>query len=32
MDDAAVTETSFPDRRGWKADNNGSALCLIATT
>ena len=32
MEDAVVIETSLPDRRGWKADNNGSALCLMAST
>lgn len=30
--DGAVTDTSFPDRRGRKAESRGSALCLIACT
>lgn len=32
IDEEVVTETSFPDRRGWKADKRGSALCRIACT
>ena len=32
MDEDVVTETSFPDRRGWKAETRGSTLCRIICT
>ena len=32
MDEDVVTETSFPDWRGLKADRRGSRLCRIACT
>lgn len=32
MEDDVVTETSFAERRGWKADRRGSTLCRIACT
>lgn len=32
MDEDVVTETSLPDRSGWKEDRRGSTLCRIVCT
>lgn len=32
IEELVVTETSLPDRMGWKTDSNGSALCRIDCT
>ena len=32
MDEDVVTETSLPDRSGWKVDRRGSSLCRIVCT
>ena len=29
MEELVVTEVNLPDRIGWKAESNGSALCLM---